>query len=146
MKLSNEQKKLAKELTTLNKKFVINLVGEGMSQREAYLAAGGTAKNENTQDSAACTMLRDVRVKAFYDALMDSSANTAILTRQGALELLTKDAKELKDPKDRQAAIKQLSTMEGWNSAKKHEISGKDGAPIETATRIIYNPVGPDGK
>ncbi|MEI7195050.1 terminase small subunit [Pectobacterium versatile] len=38
---------------------------------------------------------------------------------------------KLHDPK---AAIKQLAEMRGWEAPKKHEHTGKDGGPIETAT------------
>lgn len=31
-------------------------------------------------------------------------------------------------------AIQQLAKMQGWESATKHEITGKDGAPIQTIT------------
>lgn len=141
-KLTDEQKALAKELTTLQKKYVIHLVSESMSQREAYIAAGGTAKTENAQDNSASIMLSNSKVRDFYDNLMDNSANNAIITRQKALELLSTDATTEKDPKDRQAAIKQISTMEGWNAAKKHEIGGKNGEPIETKTIFVFNPVG----
>lgn len=89
MKLSKEQKKLAKEITTLNKKFVINLISKAMSQREAYVAAGGKAKTENAQDAGASEILAHPKVKAFYDSLIESAAVGAILTKQQALEILT---------------------------------------------------------
>lgn len=92
MKLTKEQKKLAKDITTLNKKFVINLVSKDMSQREAYLAAGGTAKTENAQDNAASVMLSNSKVRAFYDSLIESAACSAVLTKQKALEILSHSA------------------------------------------------------
>lgn len=33
---------------------------------------------------------------------------------------------------DQKAAMKQISDMEGWNAAQKHEITGKDGGAITT--------------
>jgi phage terminase small subunit len=42
---------------------------------------------------------------------------------------------------DQNSAIKQLSEMEGWNSATKHEHSGPGGKPIVTRVeRIIVSP------
>ena len=123
--LKKEQKALGKKCTPLQRKYVINLVGSGMSQREAYLKAGGTAKTETAQDNSASIMLSNTKVRAFYDSLMDNAANTAILTRDEALEILSHDARTAKDRKEKQAAIKQLSAMEGWNATKKHELNGK---------------------
>ena len=91
-KLTDEQKALAKKLTTLQKKFVINLVSKSMSQREAYVAAGGKAKTEKAQDSSASEILTNLEVRAFYDSLMHSAASGAVLTKQRALEILTASA------------------------------------------------------
>jgi len=89
MKLSDEQKKLAKACTTLQKKIVINVVGKTMSHREAYVAAGGKAESEQSQDSTVYEILSKPEVKAFYDSLMESAASGAILTKQKALEILS---------------------------------------------------------
>lgn len=91
-KLTDEQKALAKKLTTLQKKYVINLVPGSMSQRQAYVAAGGTAKTEDAQDASSSEILANLRVRAFYDSLMDSAASGAVLTKQRALEILTASA------------------------------------------------------
>jgi len=90
IKLTDEQKTLAKALTTLQKKYVINLVGKSMSQREAYIAAGGTAKGESSQDNGASVLLSNSKVRAFYDSLMASAASGAVLTKQRALEILSR--------------------------------------------------------
>ena len=89
VKLTSEQLELASVLTTLNRGFVINLVS-GMTQRQAYLEAGGTAKTEAAQDANASRMLSDARVKAFYDSLMASAASAAVMTREEALLRLSK--------------------------------------------------------
>ena len=91
-KLTSEQKLLSDQLTTLQKKFVINLVSKTMSQREAYIAAGGTAKTEGAQDNGASVMLSNSKVKAFYDSLMHSAASGAVLTKQRSLEILSASA------------------------------------------------------
>lgn len=38
---------------------------------------------------------------------------------------------------DSKAAIKQLSDMQGWNSATKHELTGAEGKPIQTISATI---------
>ena len=89
MKLSDEQKKLAKACTSLQKKIVINVIGKSMSHREAYIAAGGKAESEQSQDSTVYEILSKLEVKAFYDSLIETAATGAILTKQKALEILT---------------------------------------------------------
>lgn len=88
IELSEIQKVLSQNLTHLQRGFVINLV-KGMSQRQAYKAAGGRCKKDVAIDAAASRMLADVRVRAFYDSLMESAAKGAVLTRQEAMEFLT---------------------------------------------------------
>lgn len=92
MKLTAKQKKMSEGLTTLQKKFVMNLVGSNMGQREAYIAAGSNAKTEGALDAGASEMLATPKVKAFYDSLMESAAAGAVLTKQKALEILSKSA------------------------------------------------------
>lgn len=93
MELTDRQLELASKLTTLNRKFVVNLVGTNKSQRQAYIDAGGKAKSDDAQDAAASRMLADVKVKAFYDSLMESATSEAILTREEALQILSNNAK-----------------------------------------------------
>lgn len=120
----------------MQRKFVINLVCSNMSQREAYIAAGGKAKTENSQDSSANTMLSNVKVKDFYEALLNESASDAVLTREEALLILTKNANEAEECRDQHAAIKQLSDMEGWNAPKEAKLSGEI-AVSEVVRRVI---------
>lgn len=187
--LTDEQQELADCLTHLQRMTVINMITGKMSQRQAYFDAGGKAKNGNTADAAVCRMLKNVKVKAFHDSLLASIVNSAIMTREEALERLSVMARtsvkdianfrkarvgedengkdvyqsvwdmkgcdditenqamaisELSAGKDglkfkmhsQASAIKQLSEMEGWNSATKHELTGKDGEAIETITRV----------
>lgn len=72
----------------MQKKYVINLVN-GMSQREAYYKAGGKAKTDITADSASCTMFSHVKVKAFYNSLIEHKACRAVMTRDRAMEILS---------------------------------------------------------
>lgn len=129
LSLTEKQLELASKLTTLNRKFVVNLVS-GSSQRQAYLEAGGKAKSEASQDHCASTMYRNVHVRAFYNALMEVAESKAILTREEAMEILTSNAKEAEEHRDQHAAIKQLSDMQGWNAPKKSELTGAGGKPL----------------
>lgn len=187
--LTPEIMKLADPLTKLQRATVINLVTGKMSQRQAYRAAGGTAKTDETADAVVSRMLSDEKVKAFHDALIGAAAKTAVMTREEALQRLTAIARtsakdlanfrrvqvgeeedgspvyqtvwEFKNAGDlpddmagavtevgtgrdglkfkvvgQAAAIKQLADMEGWNAASKHELTGKDGAPIRLEAKI----------
>ncbi|MEY8241444.1 MAG: hypothetical protein RPT25_13955 [Cycloclasticus sp.] len=125
MQLSPEQIELSSKLTALQRKYVINLVGGDLSQRQAYVAAGGKAKTESAQDAAASTMLSNIKVKKFYDSLINQSASLAVLTRQQALEILTTNANKASECRDQHAAIKQLSDMQGWNAPKETKLSGE---------------------
>lgn len=92
IKLTSEQLELASKLTPLQRKFVIYLVSSNMSQREAYKAAGGKATTEGAQDVGASRMLSQDKVKAFYESLLNSAATVAVMTKEQALERLTKSA------------------------------------------------------
>ena len=153
------------------------------------MKAGGKAKGLESIDAAAYRLFSDVQVKAYYDSLIEAATNSAIMTREQALERLTKSAQvtitdvcefrnvkvgeddsgqpiyqtvwTIKDsenipphiaaciksvtitktgPKielyDSNAAIKQLSTMEGWDAPKRSELTGKDGKPLALKTDV----------
>lgn len=180
---TEKQMELASKLTPLQRKFVIELIKPKTSQRQAYLRAGGTAKTEEAQDVSASRILSDVRVKAFYESMMQIQTIDSIMTRDEALEILSTNARvkmtdiadyrfvevgkdedgnsimhtvwTMKDSKDinpkvisciksvtmtkqgpkielhdQQGAIKQLTDLQGWSSAKKFEVTGKDGGPV----------------
>lgn len=113
IQLTPEQLELATQLTPLQRKYVIALVSSNMSQREAYVHAGGKAKDVKTQDTNASRMLTQAKVKAFYESLLNSAATSAVMTREEALERLSKSARikitdictfklvELKGPDDK---------------------------------------------
>ena len=88
-----EQMELAAKLTSLQRKFVIELVKPKTSQRQAYIKAGGKAKTEQSQDSSATTMFSNVKVNAFYDSLMEAKTVSSIMQRDEALEILSNNAR-----------------------------------------------------
>ena len=90
-KLSEIQLKLAESLTSLQRNFVINVVS-GMTRRQAYIKAGGTAKKSESQDSAASNLFSNMKVRAFYDSLMNEAQSNAVMTKEQALIRLTQSA------------------------------------------------------
>ena len=180
---------LASKLTTLQRKFIIELIKPKTSQRQAYLTAGGKAKTESAQDAASSTMLSNVKVKAFYKSMMESKTVNSIMERDEALEILSSNARvkmsdvadfgfrkvgedeEGRDvmesvwtmkngedidpavasciksvtmtkngPKielhDQQGAIKQITDMQGWNAAKKTELTGAGGEALQLNSNV----------
>jgi phage terminase small subunit len=185
LQLTPEQEALAAELTHLQRMTVIHYIGGEISQRAAYYAAGGKATNDESADAIVSRMLGEAKVRAFYESLVSGAANSAVMSRQEALERLSTVARtdladlvefgsyevgsedgqpviqatwKIKDSvlQDKQKmaliselsagrdgikikthsplqAIQQLAKMQGWESASKHEITGKNGGPIQTS-------------
>lgn len=88
-----EQMELASKLTSLQRKFVIELVKPKTSQRQAYINAGGKAKTEQSQDSSATQIFSNLKVRAFYDNLMEAKTVNSIMQRDEALEILSNNAR-----------------------------------------------------
>lgn len=184
-----EQMELASKLTTLQRKFIIELIKPKTSQRQAYLKAGGKAKTESAQDQSASQILSNHKVKAFYKSMMESKTVNSIMERDEALEILSSNARvkmsdvadfgfrkvgedeEGRDimesvwtmkngedidpavasciksvtmtkngPKielhDQQGAIKQITDMQGWNAAKKTELTGAGGEALQLNSNV----------
>lgn len=186
--LTDEQRALGEKLTHMQRMTVLGIIA-GKSQRQAYRDAGGKAKTDSAADAVVSRMISDAKVRAFYDALIAAEAKSSIMTREEALERLTKTARvaitdiaefceevvgededgnpvmrtqwriknsdeitpeaaaaiksvtatkfgpklEMHDP---QGAIKQLSDMLGWNAPSKHEMTGKDGQPMQLQAEV----------
>ena len=181
--MNAEQKILFDNLTNLQQRVATNVLA-GMSQRQAYYAAGGTASSDDSADATCSVMLSDTKVVAFMDSMKAEAVSNAVMSRQEALEKLSnlartdlKDLVEfgsyelgsdgegnpivqaawrikdsvLQDPQKMAAiseltagkdgikikthspitAIQQLAKMQGWESAGKLEVTGKDGGPIQ---------------
>ena len=73
-----------KKLTTFQRKLVINVIS-GMSQREAYVKAGGKAKTQNAQDNSASVTMSKPEVKAFYESMLEKAQTKAVMTKEKAL-------------------------------------------------------------
>lgn len=90
--LTEEQKALAAKLTKMQRLVVIGVM-EGKSQRQAYRDAGGKSKRDSVADAVVSRMLSDSKVRAFYDSLSETAASSSVMTRQEALERLTRSAR-----------------------------------------------------
>lgn len=90
--LTDSQQELAEKLTKLQRRVVINLVS-GMSQRQAYYSAGGSAQTDAAADANVSRMLSDAKVSAFYESLTARAESDAVMSRQEALERLSKMAR-----------------------------------------------------
>lgn len=91
--LTEHQMELAAKLTPLQRKFIIELVKPNTTQRQAYIKAGGKAKTESAQDNSASVMLSNSKVDNFYQALLNHKTKQSIMTREEALERLSKSAR-----------------------------------------------------
>ena len=137
IELTEEQKAMAEGLTKLQYKVVVNVIS-GMTQRQAYIAAGGTAKSENTQDASASELLSNPKVKAFYDSVMNTITENVIITKE---EIIKGLAEDFRDPgaegyKCSHSAAKIINDMIGYNAPKKQELSG-DLAITEVVRKVV---------
>lgn len=89
--LTPEQQELAAKLTHLQKWTMIHCAS-GMSKIDAYVKAGGKAKGKSANNVIG-KMLEKGSVRAFYDSLVSSAAAKSVMTREEALETLTKIAR-----------------------------------------------------
>lgn len=181
--MNAEQKILFDSLTLLAQKVCVNVLA-GMTQRQAYFEAGGTANSDDSADATVSQLLSNPKVVLFMDSMKDEAVSNAVMSRQEALEKLSNlartDLKDLvefgsydlgedqdgnpivqaswrikdsvmQDPNKMAAiseltsgrdgikikthspitAIQQLAKMQGWESASRVELAGKDGGPIQ---------------
>lgn len=88
-----EQMELASRLTPLQRKFIIELIKPSTSRRQAAKKAGSKAKTDVALDNVANRMFKNVQVRAFYDSMMETKTIDSIMTRNEALERLSKSAR-----------------------------------------------------
>lgn len=86
--MTPEQQELFSALTQLQQRVATNVLA-GMSQRQAYVAAGGKAVAETVIDSSASEILRNPQVKAFMDSMKLQAVSDAIMTKEEMLSRLT---------------------------------------------------------
>ena len=124
-------------LTSKQEKYVQGLVA-GLSQRQAYIQAYPKASDwkENSVDRQASTLLKNPKVLARYNALMEEHKNKALWTREEAineLKWLYKQAIKSIEEQDegyvRQGtssallgAIQELNKLEDLYPSDKHQV------------------------
>jgi phage terminase small subunit len=87
--MNAEQQALFDNLTQLQQRVATNVLA-GMSQRAAYIQAGGKANTtENNTDVCAHEILRNPNVKSFMDSMKMQAVSDAIMTREEAMRILT---------------------------------------------------------
>ena len=122
-------------LTQRQEKFVRALIA-GKSQRQAYKEAyNATKMKDETIDTRACELLKNSKVKARYNELLEEHKNKALYTREEMVNDLIwikeKAKEDIKDPKKglRQAngtifinALKELGELNELYPSKKQDI------------------------
>ena len=122
-------------LTQRQEKFVRALIA-GKSQRQAYKEAYNAAKmKDETIDTRACELLKNSKVKARYNELLEEHKNKALYTREEMVNDLIwikeKAKEDIKNPKKglKQAngtifinAIKELGELNELYPSKKQDI------------------------
>lgn len=86
--MTPEQKLLFDELTDLQQRVATGVLA-GMTQRAAYYAGGGKAKDDPGADMSACQIIGNPKVKAFMDSMKVQAVSDAIMTREEAMKILT---------------------------------------------------------
>lgn len=87
-----ELDELASSLTRLQRMSVCYHVEENLTQRQAYLKAGGKAKKPDVQDCAAYEIFRNPQVKKYKNALLKRAQIAAIASREEILLRLSHQA------------------------------------------------------
>jgi len=138
--LSSQQLTLYNELTHLQKAFALNLLDPiGMSQREAYKRAGGTAKTDASADVCASELLSNPKVAAFVRSVRDAAVEksvvdaTYVLNRLAAIEEM-----DMSDIYDEKGALKPIhSWPKIWRQMVK-EVNMKTGVvKFYDKTRVL---------
>lgn len=95
--MTPDQKFLFDQLTQLQQRVATNVLS-GMTQRQAYYVAGGSATSDDSADATVSELLSNPKVVAFMDAMKEAAVSEAVMGRQEALEKLSLLARtDLKD-------------------------------------------------
>lgn len=88
--MTPEQLTLFEALTPLQQRMCSAMIDNpNLSQRQAYYAAGGAAKNDVTADSSAHEIMSNPQVKAFMDSIRTQAISKKIMDREEAMEILS---------------------------------------------------------
>lgn len=84
----DNNKKMFDDLQPLQQKVAINVIA-GMSNIDAYYAAGGKAKTKRAAESSVSGILRDRKVRVYIDSMKQEAVNSAVMSRTEMLERLS---------------------------------------------------------
>lgn len=86
--MTPEQQLLFDQLTELQQRIATGVLA-GMTQRAAYYAGGGKAKDDPGADMSASQIISNPKVKAFMDSMKAQAISDAIMSREEAMKILT---------------------------------------------------------
>lgn len=112
-------------------------LAKGQSAIDAYVTAGYKPNR-----SAASRLSTNVNVEARVTELVNKGAEKAEWTVADRLQMLREIAMSSKDedPRVSIAAIAETNKMHGDYAPTKSELTGKDGGPIATESRLVLDP------
>jgi len=142
MALTEEQERLFDELTPLQKRLCTEVLsGLNKSNRQAYYAAGGKAKTDETADACVSEILNNPKVSAFMDSVRKGEVNAAIMTREEALERLSliartkiTDIAEFAENQAGEDEDGQPVIASSWRILNSEEMSDTAAASIKSVT------------
>ena len=136
-KMNKEQKELFDKLTTLQQEISLNSFS-GMNDIDSYKASSGKAVKENTMAASVSEILINPNVVAFLDSMKTKVINSAVMSRERMMELLTLfseiDPNDLKNLSPtmlvdlkpgfdvKLKSMKQLADLAGYEAPKKIEV------------------------
>jgi phage terminase small subunit len=140
----NQKRGLSSRQREFARQFLTNLA-QGKSRGFAATAAAKAVGYKGSSIAPnARRLTQDQRVKDYIYSLTrpEEVAAEAQVTatvdeakqRLSEVVLADIDLSAIK-PTDKIAAVRELSLINGWHAPKRTELTGKDGAPIETAAR-----------
>lgn len=142
--LSPDQLKLYKGLTRIQRGMCLGVL-HGMTQRQAYMRAGGKAKTSKAIDNSASEIMGNPGVKAFMDTMYAPQLAAAKMDRDEALQILADITRgPLVQNRTRIQAVRQMARMEGWEAAQKFDIHGNvtvTEVPMTEAQRAALDKV-----
>lgn len=113
--MNDYQKELFDQLSPLQQKVCTNVIA-GMSNIDAYKAAGGKAKTKAAQESGASEILSNPKCKAFLDEMKKEAVKDAVMSRQEMMERLSNLARV------------NMSDLITWHTTRS---TNNDGEPVE---------------
>jgi phage terminase small subunit len=91
--MTPEQSALFDKLTRLQRRVCIAFLKPGATARGAYYEAGGTAKTPSSADTSVSEIMSKPQVRAFLDEMAKTAVRNAIMEKEEAMEILSRQAR-----------------------------------------------------